>query len=321
MTGARIKNDPHDLSTLKLGLTPWDFSDRSAKSLTAQAAFAESRGYESFWLPENHFIANALPDPLLLLAAVAAGTSKIKLATTSYLLPLRNPLLAAEQVAILDHLSNGRVILGVGRGYSKETLHAFDIQPSTKRQLFEWCLGIMTQAWHGEPVSLHEDGSSAVTLSPLPVQKPHPPVWVAAFGPKAIAQAGRLGLPYLASPIETFEQLRTNYDAYDHAIEASAHASPKERPVMRSVFVCDDKDKLKQVKDKLRKSKPPAGLESSPEIDDWAIVGDASYARDQISKLQDSLGATHLIITRLRIDGFEQTDFKSSLEKIAELVC
>ena len=84
---------------MRLGVTPWDFADLSAQSLTDQARAAESLGFDSFWLPENHFNPGAIPDPLMLLAAVAAGTRRIKLATTSYLLPLRHPLQAAEQVA------------------------------------------------------------------------------------------------------------------------------------------------------------------------------------------------------------------------------
>ena len=190
------------LPALELGLTPWDFSALTATSLAAQAAYAESLGYRSFWLPENHFNAHAIPDPLMLLAAVAASTREMRLATSSYLLPLRNPLLAAEQVAVLDQLSEGRVILGVGRGYSRETLNAFAIDPGEKRELFEWAYLRMLSAWRGEAVSLHADGSAAVTVMPRPVQQPHPPIWVAAFGPKALAQVGRLGLPYLASPIE-----------------------------------------------------------------------------------------------------------------------
>ncbi|MCH8981725.1 LLM class flavin-dependent oxidoreductase, partial [candidate division KSB1 bacterium] len=110
---------------MKLGITPWDFGDRTAAGLTRQAALAESFGYDSFWLPENHFNTNAIPDPLMLLASVAAGTAKIRLATTSYLLPLRNPLQAAEQVAVLDQLSEGRVTLGIGRGYAPTMLQAF----------------------------------------------------------------------------------------------------------------------------------------------------------------------------------------------------
>ena len=94
---------------MKLGVTPWLGGERSAAALTEQARQAESLGYESFWLPENHFNPGAIPDPLMLLAAVAAGTSSIRLATTSYLLPLRHPIQAAEQVAVLDQLSEGRV--------------------------------------------------------------------------------------------------------------------------------------------------------------------------------------------------------------------
>jgi hypothetical protein len=101
------------LPALELGLTPWDFSSLTAHSLATQAAYAESLGYRTFRLPENHFNPYAIPDPLMLLAAVAASTREIKLATTSYLLPLRNPLLAAEQVAVLDRLSEGGVHQGI----------------------------------------------------------------------------------------------------------------------------------------------------------------------------------------------------------------
>lgn len=306
-------------SKFHLGLTPWNFTQQSAQTLSDQASFAESCGYQSFWLPENHFGSNALPDPMLLLASVAANTTTIKLATTSYLLPLRNPLLAAEQVAVLDQLSNGRVILGVGRGYSKETLHAFDIKPSTKRQLFEWCLGKMQDAWGGDPVSLHEDGSSAVNVSPLPVQKPHPPIWVAAFGPKALAQAGRLGLPYLASPLETFEELKENFAAYDAALAEAGRTPPAARPIMRSVFLSNDKAKLQLIREQLAKTKPPKGLETAPVIDDWAIIGDSSYVQDYIAKYRQTLSATHLVITRLRLGDLEDLDFKSSIAEIGEL--
>ena len=73
------------MTKLHLGLTPWNFSDLAAPSLCSQAQFAEQCGYQSLWLPENHFGANALPDPLTLLAAVAGATKTIKLGTTSYL--------------------------------------------------------------------------------------------------------------------------------------------------------------------------------------------------------------------------------------------
>ena len=308
------------MSQLHLGLTPWDFSQTRARNFSEQAKFAESCGYQSFWLPEFHFGNDALPDPMLVLASVAAHTERIKLATSSYLLPLRNPLLAAEQVALLDQLSDGRAILGVGRGFSKETLHAFDIQPSAKRQIFEWCLEKMREAWRGEPVSLHDDGSSAVIVRPLPVQRPHPPIWVAAFGPKALAQAGRLGLPYLASPIETFHELVKNYQTYDLAIAESGQVAPAERPIMRSIYVSDNAAHVKSVRQQLENTKPPRGLETAPNIDDWALVGDTEFVRDQVSRYREAVDPSHLIVTRLRIGDFENTNFKNSIEKIAKLL-
>ncbi|MYE11952.1 MAG: LLM class flavin-dependent oxidoreductase, partial [Gammaproteobacteria bacterium] len=92
------------MTRLHLGLTPWIVSGMAdAATLARQGELAESWGYESFWLPENHFGGEgAIPEPLMLLAAVAARTRTLRLATTSYLLPLRNPLQAAEQVAVLD---------------------------------------------------------------------------------------------------------------------------------------------------------------------------------------------------------------------------
>ena len=305
---------------MELGLTPFDFSELSAASLIEQAAFAESLGYKSFWLPENHFNPQAIPDPLTQLAAVAAGTTSMRLATTSYLLPLRNPLLAVEQVAVLDRLSNGRVLLGVGRGYSRETLHAFDINPGTKRELFEWSLELMLQAWSGEPVSLHEDGSSAVQVEPRPVQQPHPPIWVAAFGPKALRQAGRLGLPYLASPIETFDDLQSNYSRHDEAVAEAGHAPVATRPFMRTVFISEDQATLKTLHDNLATTKLPRGLETSPDIDAWTIIGEPAYVEDTIARYLEALNATHLVVTRLRVEGVAVEALRDSIARVPDLV-
>ncbi|MCH7709033.1 MAG: LLM class flavin-dependent oxidoreductase, partial [Myxococcales bacterium] len=94
---------------LEIGLTPWDFGPGGlAEGLVGQAEQAEKLGFHSLWLPEHHFSGRAaIPSPLLLLAAVAARTTKLRLGTTSYLLPLRHPIHVAEEVAVLDQLSNG----------------------------------------------------------------------------------------------------------------------------------------------------------------------------------------------------------------------
>ena len=302
---------------MHLGLTPWDFADRSAASLSRQAQLAESLGYESFWLPESHFVANAIPDPLMLLAAVAAGTHRLRLGTTSYLVPLRNPLQAAEQVAVLDRLSNGRVVVGVGRGYAAPMLRAFDVAPSEKRQRFERNLELMMRAWQGEALPVGGAGE-AVVLDPLPVQKPHPPVWVAAFGPKALAQAGRLGLPYLASPMETLTDLQTKFALHGSAAHAAGHDEVAVRPIMRTVFIGRGRREVDQLKTRLDALDRPQRNQGAG-VDDWAVVGDRGFVAAKLQEYREALSATHMVVTRLRIAGIEERRLRESVEAIAEL--
>ena len=110
---------------------------------------------------------------------MASRTERLRLGTGSYLLPIRHPLQATEEVALWDCLSQGRVILGIGRGYQNAMFRTFGVPIKEKRERFEQTLELMIRAWRGEPIPV-EDGPTlgrikTVTLSPLPVQNPHPP--------------------------------------------------------------------------------------------------------------------------------------------------
>jgi alkanesulfonate monooxygenase SsuD/methylene tetrahydromethanopterin reductase-like flavin-dependent oxidoreductase (luciferase family) len=253
----------------------------------------------------------------MLLAAVAAGTRTIRLATTSYLLPLRHPLQAAEQVAVLDQLSGGRVTLGVGRGYAAPVLRAFDVAPREKRTLFESALTRMIDAWSGGALAYGENDAegtgAALRLDPLPVQRPHPPIWVAAFGPKALAQAGRLGLPYLASPVESLELLEDNYRRHRLAATEAGRPLPDAVPVMRSVFVTESAAETQRIRYGLSE-RGPANVEA------WAIVGEPGYVQERVAEHRERLGMTHLIVARLRLAGLPPERVARSVEHIAELL-
>jgi len=309
------------LSNLHLGLTPWNFNDLSAVSLVEQATFAESLGYESIWLPENHFGENALPDPLTLLASIAGATRTIRLGTTSYLLTLRNPLQAAEQVAVLDQVSGGRLMLGVGRGYAPEMLRAFHVPVKEKRRIFAWSLQMMRDAWAGLPVSLDGDEAHAVEVHPRPFQLPHPPLWVAAFGPKALAQAGRLGLPYLCSPMESLTTLEKNYAEHRAAAKDAGVELAPVVPLMRTVFVSRNTKVLQEVTERLSQSADNARLMEGESIDDWTIIGEPTEVQEKIAQYTERLGLTHLIATRLRIGGIAQEHLRDSVALLAQTLC
>ena len=282
---------------IALAVTGWTRgSGWGADALCRQAETAQAMGFHSFWLPENHFGDHrSIPSPLTLLAAVAARTDKIRLGSTSYLLPIRHPLLAAEEVAVLDQLSNGRVILGVGRGIQGAVFEAFNIRPGDKRKLFQANLAVMLSAWRGEPIVHGADGNP-VFLAPLPVQRPHPPIWVAAFGPLALKQVASLGLPYLASPIEPLDVLEKNYDSYRRALREAGQPAVSTTPVMRTVFVTDNKGMASELRSRLDRQVPAAMKTGDIAVEDWGIVGDRYHVRDRLCEYIDRLAISHLIV-------------------------
>jgi alkanesulfonate monooxygenase SsuD/methylene tetrahydromethanopterin reductase-like flavin-dependent oxidoreductase (luciferase family) len=316
---------------LHVGVTPWAYeAETSAARLAEQAELAEGLGFSSFWLPESHFTGrSANPAPLLLLAAVAARTRRLSIATTSFLLPVRHPLHVAAEVAVLDRLSGGRVILGVGRGFRRALFDAFDVPPAEKRDRFEVALGIIRDAWQGRPVVAgNGEASAPVTLSPRPLQTPHPPVWVAAFGPKALAQAGRLGLPYLASPMESMSQLEANYAAHRETLAANHGDARLAVPVMRTVFAHTDPELLRRVRDGLAKEAAALERAASPAIrragsaslGDRVLVGEPEEVASGIERYREKLGMTHLVV-RSPVPAACEEEVVESLQHLAALYC
>lgn len=303
---------------MKIAVTAWRFgTDGLGQELAAQGEVAEAMGFDSFWLPENHFTGPAaIPSPLMLLAAVASRTTNIRLGSTSYLLPIRNPILAAEEVAVLDRLSGGRVILGIGRGFADAIFKTFDIPTSEKRKRFKENLGRMIDAWQGKAIAQHDDED--IFLSPLPVQQPHPPLWVAAFGPLAIKQAGSLGLPYIASPVESLESLEANISAHREHVSDAGHPRVETVPVMRTVFVTDQPALEKTVRESLDNESASRFREQSVPMDDWAIVGDSAFVKDKLAEYQERLGLNYLI-ARGRIQGVKEDDQIRSHELLMSL--
>jgi len=293
---------------------------------------ADALGLHSVWLPEGHFTAGGTSAPLTLLAALAPRTRRVRLATTSILLPIHHPLRLAADVVTLDALSGGRVLLGLGRGFRPALFQAFGVDVKTKRDRFDEALDAMLAAWSGASVRLDGDhfaahGDGAVRLSLRPVQRPHPPLVVAAFGPKALAQAARRGLPYLASPLETLPLLEENYARWRELAGAARLGDAPRVPVMRTAFLARDTAQATQVRVALeaesgamRRSAPKALARAAEgRLEDRVLVGTRSELEDGIARYRERLGMD-LLVVRTEVPGVDEAERTAGLERLAELV-
>lgn len=187
-----------------------------------QAVHAESLGFESVWPVEHHFnsAASILPCPALLLAAVAARTSTLRLGTAIVQLPLAHPMRIAEELATLDVLSGGRVEFGVGRGGNPSHFAGFGVPMSESRDRMVEALDYIRQAWTNDRFSFKGRFFQAddVALAPRPIQQPHPPIRVAANSAETAAWAGWEGYPvFFASNVNPLPKLRELVPAYRRA--------------------------------------------------------------------------------------------------------
>lgn len=161
-----------------------------------EAVLAEELGFDAVWASEHHFSPDAWsPAPFPFLSAVAARTRRVRLGTYVLLLPLHNPLRIAEDVAVLDNLSNGRVDLGVGVGSSPREFKTFGVPIENRLGRTFEALRIIEKCFAGEEFShagKYYDFPD-VHMTTTPVQRPGPPILVAAMGPQSVAWTARRG--------------------------------------------------------------------------------------------------------------------------------
>src|ERR1051325_10139904 len=168
-----------------------------------EAVYAEQVGLHSAWIGEHHFSTlGVLSCPDLVLAQVAARTSRIRLAPAVSVLPLHHPIRVAEQWATLDLLSGGRVDFAAGRGYDRREYAPFHVSFEDNQSIFEEGMGIVRQLWASDAPISHRGRHyqfDNVAITPRPVQRPIP-AYVASFSRPSIELAGRLGCNLIVAP-------------------------------------------------------------------------------------------------------------------------
>ena len=194
-------------------------------NIIEQIRFAEELGYDTVWLTEHHFSPYGRPSVPAIAGHAIANTSRIRISTAVIVLPFQHPLRVAEDWATLDHLSKGRVDVGIGRGNQPKEFERFGLSLDEAEQRFSESLDIIRRAWTEE--SFAYDGEfwqfPELSVSPKPYTKPHPPIWQAAISDytvKKIIDRGINGLigPYLCPPEILKEQY---FDVWHKMLEES----------------------------------------------------------------------------------------------------
>ena len=191
----------------------------------------------------QHFAAPTLRylQPIPYLTSIAMRFPSVEVATGILLLPLHHPLAIAEEVATMDAVAGGRVIMGVGIGYNQDEFDAFGVDRATRAARFEESVEVIRSLWAGQPFAHHGrfyqlDG---VELSTLPVQQPHPPIWVGAQVEASVRRAARVGDAWYAAPFPTHRQLVELYQVYREERAAYGKRALTAIPVRREVYIAD----------------------------------------------------------------------------------
>ncbi len=315
---------------MKLGLSPLQAGGDFAETIQ-ECERAEAAGFDSVWLGEHHNNPLLYPAPLIGLAAIASRTRRVRLGTGVLLLPLYHPLAVAEEAAMVDVISGGRLILGVGAGYAPEEFAAFNVSLAERGSRLTEATQLIQRLWSEVKVS-HEGRHYRVTdatVAPRPVQTPRPPIWFAGWVEPAIQRAARLGDAWLGGPSARLSELATCVQLYRQArVAAGRSADDGEVALMRYVHVAESSARARAAAGPgfiqsfeatyFRWPHPivkrPAGALTIEGLsEDRIILGDPESCIRQIERFQTELGLAHLIC-RISTPGISREVARASLD-------
>jgi probable F420-dependent oxidoreductase len=269
---------------------------------------ADTLGFHSAWVVEQ--IVGTLPslEPLTLLTWAAALTQRIRLGSAVLLTALRSPLHLAKSLASLDHLSGGRLIVGVGLGGNAKIYPAFALDAKRRAARFAEGLRLMKRLWTEPRVSFAGEfwQLEGTAMEPKPVQKPHPPVWFGAHHPDALRRAVELGDGFMgAGSIGTTEFAEEVKRL--HGFLAEAGRDPERFPVGKRVYIAIDRDRDRAAR---RLGEWFGAFYGRPELAARvAVWGDVPECLDALGRV--TAAGAHLILLNPVFDEAEQ------LERIA----
>lgn len=274
-------------------------------------------GYDAVWLTEHHFTDYSVcPSALTMAAHVAGRTRRLRIGTGVSLAALYHPLRLAEEAALVDVLSEGRLDFGVGRGFDPREFAAYGIDPDESRARYREALDLVLAAWRSPRVDF--DGvfhqCHGVEVLPRPVQQPHPPVWAAASSPEAIVWSARQGHSILMDPHARHTDIASKRKLYFDELERAGHETEgREIPIARLLAVAPDEARAREVAERgagwMLASYVPGQMVGGADprqtyVDEVVIRGSPSRVRDEIARLREEIGLDYLLCAPLSHESF-----------------
>ncbi len=289
---------------------------RVIEEIIAEAQAAEASGWDGCFITEHHQQEDGyLPNPLLVAGLVGMRTQRMKVGTCVLLLPLHHPVHVAEDCAIIDLATKGRLVLSVGVGYQPHDFAAFEVPVAERATRTEEALAVIRHCWSGKRFSYvgkhfhYQD----TLITPTPLQKPGPPIWMASWTPPGLRRAGTLADGWIAAPVQSLPVIKDYANRYRAAAEKAGktpyiclmrdaviassmkEAEAESGPTMYThrfyfrygAYVPDDY--LKDVKE-------PEDLTFAKAAKDRLIVGSPADCLEQLRRWKEEVRPDYLII-------------------------
>ena len=286
-----------------------------------------SGGYEAVWLAEHHFNTYSVcPSVHLMGMQVAARTQRLRIGTAVSLAPMYHPLRLAEEVALLDVLSGGRVNWGAGRGNDPVEFGVFGLDLDSSYARFRENVDVVVRAWREERLTYEGEFTRVhdVEVLPKPLQKPHPPVWVAATSPGAIAWAASAGYSILMDPHSSHTDIGRKLADYRTELAGGGHAAAgRTIPIARLIAVAPTDAEAAEVArrgaewtvgsyanaSRRAYSRGPRPWVDHPDpiqryLDEVIIHGSPARVADEVLRLREEIGLDYLLCAPLSHQSF-----------------
>ncbi len=313
-----------------------DMQQRFAE-LAEQVRLADNLGFASL-TKGSHYSAWPYQDfqQLPYLTRMMAEAPNLRLNAGIILLPLHKPLDLAEQLATMDVMSGGRVIVGAGLGYRDVEFAGFGTAQAERIRRFEENLEAMKRLWTEDTVTM--EGSHfalrEASCPTKPVQTPHPPIWIGANADAAIRRAARIGTCWYINPHNRISTILEQLEVYRRALDELDKPIPEELPIRREVFVADSReDAIRLCGPHLAgkyavyaswgqdKAMPAGDSDLTAAFEDLArdrfLVGSADEVAEQMIALACATGVNHIVMS-VQWSGMPQSLALETLQRLAE---